>query len=234
MIEKRTFESLGHADHGWLNARHHFSFASYHDPARMGWGALRVWNDDEIAANSGFPPHPHRDMEIITYVRSGAITHQDSMGNKGRTGAGDVQVMSAGTGVRHSEYNLEPETTRIFQIWIEPKRLGGSPSWGAKPFPKGDRSGRFVTLASGFDDEIAAGALPIRADARVLGATIKAGESLEYAVGEGRHAYLVPATGQLDLNGIELKARDGGAISGGGTVRITANHDAEIILVDSE
>jgi quercetin 2,3-dioxygenase len=166
MVEKRSFESLGHADHGWLNARHHFSFANYYDPDRMGWGSLRVWNDDEIAANSGFPPHPHRDMEIITYVRSGAITHQDSLGNSGRTGAGDVQVMSAGTGVRHSEYNLEPETTRIFQIWIEPKRLGGSPSWGAKPFPKGDRSGRFVTLASGFEDEIAAGALPIRADAQ--------------------------------------------------------------------
>ena len=104
MIDVRKFDSLGHADHGWLNARHHFSFADYHDPARMGWGAIRVWNDDEIAAKSGFPPHPHRDMEIITYVRSGAITHQDSMGNKGRTGAGDVQVMSAGTGVRHAEY----------------------------------------------------------------------------------------------------------------------------------
>ena len=116
MIEKREFKSLGHADHGWLNARHHFSFANYYDPARMGWGAIRVWNDDEIAANSGFPPHPHRDMEIITYVRSGAITHQDSMGNQGRTGAGDVQVMSAGTGVRHAEYNLESEQTTLFQI----------------------------------------------------------------------------------------------------------------------
>ena len=103
MIEKRSFESLGHADHGWLNARHHFSFADYHDPARTNWGSLRVWNDDEIAANSGFPPHPHQNMEIITYVRSGAITHQDSMGNKGRTEAGDVQVMSAGSGVRHAE-----------------------------------------------------------------------------------------------------------------------------------
>ena len=150
MIEKRSFESLGHADHGWLNARHHFSFANYYDPARMGWGAIRVWNDDEIGPNSGFPAHPHRDMEIITYVRKGAITHKDSMGNEGRTGAGDVQVMSAGTGVRHAEYNLEPETTTLFQIWIEPKRTGGSPSWGAKPFPKSDRSGRFAVLASGF------------------------------------------------------------------------------------
>ena len=234
MIEKRPFETLGHADHGWLNARHHFSFASYHDPKRMAWGSLRVWNDDEIAANSGFSAHPHRDMEIITYVRSGAITHQDSLGNVGRTQAGDVQVMSAGTGVRHSEYNLEPETSRIFQIWIEPKRLGGQPSWGAKPFPKDDRSGRFVTLASGFEDEIAAGALPIRADARVLGATLKAGESLDYDLAAGRHAYLVPAAGAVEIDGTEVNARDGAALKGGDLVRITAREDAEIVMVDSE
>ncbi len=107
MIERRPFESLGGANHGWLDAKHHFSFADYADAKRMGWGALRVWNDDTIAAHSGFPPHPHRDMEIITYVREGAITHQDNLGNKGRTEAGDVQVMSAGTGIRHAEYNLE-------------------------------------------------------------------------------------------------------------------------------
>ncbi|WP_404334078.1 pirin family protein [Sphingomonas sp. MMS12-HWE2-04] len=232
MIEKRAFESLGHANHGWLNARHHFSFADYYDPARMGWGALRVWNDDEIAANSGFPPHPHQDMEIITYVRSGAITHQDSMGNKGRTGAGDVQVMSAGSGVRHAEYNLEPETTTLFQIWIQPRGTGGQPSWGAKPFPKGDRSGRFVTLASGFAED--GDALPIRADARVLGATLKAGESIEHQVGEGRHAYLVPAVGSITLNGDRFGARDGAALTGGQTVTITAIEDTEIVLVDSE
>ena len=235
MVEKRSFESLGHADHGWLNARHHFSFANYYDPARMGGGKIRVWNDDEIAPNSGFPAHPHADMEIITYVRDGAITHQDSMGNKGRTEAGDVQVMSAGTGVRHSEYNLEPETTRIFQIWIEPKRRGGSPSWGAKPFPKGDRSGKFVTLASGFSEDIEqSGALPIRADARVLGATLKAGETIDYEVGEGRHAYLVPATGKILVDGEAFKARDGAALGGGRTVTIKADEDAELVLVDAE
>lgn len=232
MIEKRSFESLGHADHGWLNARHHFSFASYYDPARMGWGALRVWNDDEIAPSSGFPPHPHEDMEIITYVRQGAITHQDSMGNKGRTAAGDVQVMSAGTGVRHAEYNLEPETTRIFQIWILPRAKGGQPSWGAKPFPKADRSGRFVTLASGFAGDT--DALPIRADARVLGATLKAGESVEHQVGAGRHAYLVPALGAVEIDGQRFDARDGAALSGGQTVTITALEDAEIVLVDAD
>jgi redox-sensitive bicupin YhaK (pirin superfamily) len=232
MIDKRPFDTLGHADHGWLNARHHFSFASYHDESRMGWGALRVWNDDEIAANSGFPAHPHQDMEIITYVRQGAITHQDSMGNKGRTEAGDVQVMSAGSGIRHAEYNLEPETTRIFQIWILPRERGGQPSWGAKPFPKGDRSGRFVTLASGFADD--GDALPIRADARVLGATLKAGESVEHAVGAGRHAYLVPAIGRIEIDGVEVNARDGAALTGGQTVRIAALEDAEIVLVDAD
>src|ERR1700758_845185 len=149
MIDKRPFAALGGADHGWLKARHHFSFANYYDPGRMGWGDLRVWNDDEIAAQTGFPPHPHADMEIITYVREGAITHKDSLGNTGRTEAGDVQVMSAGSGIRHSEYNLEPDVTKIFQIWIEPTVSGGEPSWGTKPFPKGDRSGQFVVLASG-------------------------------------------------------------------------------------
>ncbi|MCF8709903.1 pirin family protein [Rhizorhapis sp. SPR117] len=232
MIEKREFASLGHADHGWLNARHHFSFADYHDPARMGWGAIRVWNDDEIAAGSGFPPHPHKDMEIITYVRNGAVTHKDSMGNTGRTEAGDVQVMSAGTGVRHSEYNLENETTTLFQIWIYPRAAGGSPSWGAKPFPKGDRSNRFVVLASGYDDD--EGALRIRADARMLGATLKAGESLRYELGEGRHAYLVPATGSIEVNGVTFNARDGAAIGGGETVTITAIEESEIVLVDAE
>ncbi|TXC70775.1 pirin family protein [Sphingomonas ginsenosidivorax] len=231
-VERRPFESLGHANHGWLNARHHFSFASYYDPARMGWGAIRVWNDDEIAANNGFPPHPHQDMEIITYVRTGAITHQDSLGNKGRTEAGDVQVMSAGSGVRHAEYNLEPETTTIFQIWIEPTRKGGSPSWGAKPFPKGERSGTFVTLASGFEND--GDALPIRANARVLAATVKAGESVTHSVGEGRHAYLVPATGAIAIDGERFAARDGAALVGGQTVTITAIEDAEIVLVDSE
>ena len=231
-IDRRPFASLGHADHGWLNARHHFSFASYYDPARMGWGAIRVWNDDAIAAQNGFPPHPHSDMEIITYVRSGAITHQDSLGNKGRTEAGDVQVMSAGTGVRHAEYNLENETTTLFQIWIEPTRKGGSPSWGAKPFPKGDRSGQFVTLASGFATDT--DALPIRAEARVMAATLKAGDSATHDIGAGRHVYLVPATGRITIDGETFEARDGAALSGGQSVTITAIEDAEIVLVDSE
>ena len=231
MIELRPFAELGSASHGWLDAKHHFSFANYYDPARMGWGPIRVWNDDTIAAGTGFPPHGHADMEIITYVREGAITHQDSLGNIGRTEAGDVQVMSAGSGVRHSEYNREPGTTKIFQIWIEPKTRGETPSWGAKPFPKGDRSGRFVTLASGFADD--ADALPIRTDARIVGATLKAGETAEYPLGDGRHGYLVPASGSVEINGIRLEARDGAAIADEPVLRVTAINDAEIVLVDA-
>ena len=230
-VDRRPFASLGHADHGWLDARHHFSFASYHDPDRMGWGAIRVWNDDVIAPNSGFPPHPHRDMEIVTYVRTGAITHQDSLGNQGRTAAGDVQVMSAGSGVRHAEYNVEAEPTTLFQIWIEPTTRGGEPSWGAKPFPKGERSGRLTVLASGFAEDV--GALPIRAEARVLAATLAAGERVEHTVGAGRHAYLVPATGALLIDGERIDARDGAALAGGRTVTIEAAEDAEIVLVDA-
>ncbi len=231
MIERRPFESLGGANHGWLDAKHHFSFGDYRDPKRMGWGALRVWNDDAIAPQTGFPPHPHADMEIVTYVREGAITHQHSLGNKGRTEAGDVQVMSAGTGIRHAEYNLEPGTTRLFQIWIMPSEHGLSPSWGAKPFPKGDRSGQFVTLASGFPADT--DALPIRADARVLGANLKAGETAHYTLGEDRHAYLVPAKGEIEVNDVKLNARDGAAAYGEKSLRVQALEDAEIVLVDA-
>ncbi len=231
MIERRPFESLGGENHGWLDAKHHFSFANYHDPERMGWGAIRVWNDDAIAPQTGFPPHPHSDMEIVTYVREGAITHQDSLGNKGRTEAGDVQVMSAGTGIRHAEYNLEPGVTRLFQIWILPNARGTGPSWGAKPFPKGDRSGRFITLASGFPSDT--DALPIRADARVVGASLKAGETVDYPLGEARHGYLVPATGMVEVNDVKLNARDGAAAFGEKVLRVKALEDAEIVLVDA-
>lgn len=230
MIELRPLKGLGGGNHGWLDTKHHFSFADYYDPKRLGWGGLRVWNDDAIAPGTGFPAHPHRDMEIITYVRKGAITHQDNLGNKGRTEAGDVQVMSAGTGIVHSEYNLEKDTTEIFQIWIHPTSHGHAPSWGAKPFPKDDRSGRFTVLASGFDED--AQALKIHTDARLLGATLKAGESAEYDFAEGRSGYLVPASGKLEVNGVQADARDGLAISGETKIRVKALEDAEIILTD--
>jgi redox-sensitive bicupin YhaK (pirin superfamily) len=231
MIDVRPFATLGNANHGWLNARHHFSFASYHDPSRLGWGAIRVWNDDEIAARSGFPPHPHSDMEIITYVRSGAITHKDSMGNEGRTGAGDVQVMSAGTGVRHAEYNLEDEQTTLFQIWVLTDKPGAEPSWGAKPFPMHERDGAFVTLASGFSED--GEALKINAAARVMGATLKAGDTAELALDPSRHAYLVAVNGPVEVNGVRAEPRDGVAITGEERVEIRAVEDAEIVLVDA-
>ncbi|MFC3653520.1 pirin family protein [Dyella humi] len=231
MIERRPFNSLGGADHGWLKAKHHFSFAGYNDAKRMGWGALRVWNDDTIAPQTGFPAHPHADMEIITYVREGAITHRDNLGNQGRTVAGDVQVMSAGSGIAHSEYNLEQDTTRIFQIWIIPDERGRAPSWGTKPFPAGERSGRFVALASGIEGD--ADALPLRTNARVLGATLKAGEVTHYTLDKQRLAYLVPAKGVVEINGVRLDTRDGAAIRDETTLEVKALEDAELVLVDT-
>lgn len=230
MIEVRPFAQLGGANHGWLDAKHHFSFASYYEPSRMGWGALRVWNDDTIQPHTGFPPHPHSDMEIITYVRSGAISHRDDKGNAGRTEAGDVQIMSAGSGITHSEYNLEDEVTKIFQLWILPDRNGGEPAWGARPFPKDARSGRFVILASGFDDD--GDALRIRANARVAGATLKAGETAEYPIGADRCAYLVLAAGTAEIDGNRVEQRDGVAIKDLDVIRLTAVEDSEIVLVD--
>jgi len=229
MIEIRPFASLGHADHGWLDARHHFSFAGYHDPARMGWGRIRVWNDDTIAAQNGFDPHPHRDMEIVTFIRSGAITHLDNQGNQGRTGAGDVQVMSAGTGIVHAEYNREDVATTLFQIWILPDAPGGQPGWGQREFPRGERSGRWVTLASG--EPGADDALPIRADARVLAATLPAGQVIDYAADPARHLYLVAPVGRI--NGVVAEARDGIAVTGETSLRVEALDDSEIVMVDA-
>ncbi|WP_309601946.1 pirin family protein [Sphingomonas sp.] len=231
MINIRPFTSLGHANHGWLDARHHFSFANYHDPKRMEWGRIRVWNDDTIAAQSGFPPHPHRDMEIITYVRSGAITHQDSLGNKGRTAAGDVQVMSAGKGVTHAEFNLEDESTTLFQIWIESDKPGVEPGWGAMPFPKDSRDGQFQLLASGDPGD---GTLTINADARLLGANLPAGKAIELEIDPARHQYLVASAG-VTVNGVAAEARDGIAITGETrlTIEAGAEADAELVLVDA-
>lgn len=231
MIDVRSFDSLGRFQIDWLNAKHHFSFGEYYDPSRMGWGALRVWNDDEIRAQSGFPPHPHADMEIITYVREGAISHEDSLGNKGRTVAGDVQVMSAGSGIRHAEYNKEDELTRIFQIWIVPDQRGGEPRWDAMEFPKDDHAGELVVLASGNPGKD--GGLMIRADAKVMGATLKAGQSVTYTPEPGRHQYLASTKGVIDVNGAEVNARDGAAIKEVETLTITAREDAELVLTDT-
>lgn len=231
MIDVRPFASLGHADHGWLDARHHFSFASYRDPARMGWGNIRVWNDDTIAPHTGFDPHPHNDMEIVTFVRTGAITHRDSLGNEGRTAAGDVQVMSGGTGIVHSEFNLEDEATTLFQIWIIPDRTGEAPSWGQRQFPRAERSGDWTIVASGAPE--ADDALPIRADARVLATTLTAGQTVNYRSDPARHLYLVAPTGRVSVNGIAVEARDGVAISGEERIAVEAVSDAELVMVDA-
>jgi len=230
VIDRRPFASIGSAQHGWLDAHHHFSFASYHDRNRMGWGSIRVWNDDTIAPHTGFAPHGHQDMEIITYVRTGAITHTDSMGHEGRTEAGDVQVMSAGTGVQHSEYNRGDVPCTLFQIWVQPRAAGVAPGWGAKPFPKDARAGAWAVLASGYADD--RDALPINADARVLGATLAQGGTLTHTVDGGRHAYLVPATGRVTVNDTAADARDGVALTAG-DYTITALEEAELVLVDA-
>ncbi len=184
MIEIRPFAGLGRFRNEWLNARHHFSFGQYHDPSRMGLGGLRVWNDDEIAPGTGFDPHPHKEMEIITYVRQGAITHRDSLGNEGRTEAGDVQVMHAGTGIVHAEYNQESVATRLFQIWVMPDRHGVAPGWGARQFPKSGDGGLQV-LASGRAQDAGGDALPLNADAAVLAGTLRAGQTVQVPVGRG-------------------------------------------------
>ncbi|RZP19369.1 MAG: pirin family protein [Erythrobacter sp.] len=231
MIDIRPFATLGHADHGWLDARHHFSFANYHDPDRMGWGSIRVWNDDTIAAQSGFPPHPHRNMEIVTFVRSGAITHRDSLGHEGRTAAGDVQVMSAGTGITHAEMNREDEATTLFQIWIIPDRQGEQPGWGQREFPKATREGGFEVLASG--DAEADDALPIRTDAKVAAATLAKGQSAVWNTSGDRHQYLVAPKGRVTVNGREAQPRDGIAVTGESEIVVEALDDAEIVLVDA-
>jgi redox-sensitive bicupin YhaK (pirin superfamily) len=230
MIQVQPFEKLGRFRNDWLNARYHFSFASYRDPARQGVGGLVVWNDDEIAAGTGFDPHPHRDMEIITYVREGAITHRDNLGNEGRTEAGDVQVMHAGTGIVHAEYNRETVPTRLFQIWIQPARRGAAPGWGTRRFPRGN-DGTLTALADGRATADGS-ALPLNADAAVLAGTVKAGQTVKHRLGAGRVGYLVPSTGAVTVNGIAVNTRDGATISGEGELAITATADAEIVLVD--
>jgi redox-sensitive bicupin YhaK (pirin superfamily) len=230
MIEVRPFEKLGAFRNEWLNARHHFSFADYHHPARMGWGTLRVWNDDQIAPGTGFGMHGHRDMEIVTYVRRGAITHRDNLGNEGVTAAGDVQVMSAGTGIMHSEVNCGAEPCLLFQIWIQPRRLGVKPRWETRQFPRGGRQGRLVALASGRPAD--AGAMAIHADAAILGATLAGGESVAYTLAAGRRAYVVPTLGALAINGVEVPARAGAAIANETEIAIKASQPTEIVVAD--
>jgi quercetin 2,3-dioxygenase len=232
MLQLRSKETLDHGDRGWLKARHHFVVSATGNPANGPLGALAVWNDDEIAPGTGFGRHSHADMEIVTYVREGAVTHEDSVGNVGRTVAGDVQVMSAGSGVSHSEHNRDEDPLKLFQIWLLPRQRGGTPRWDSRKFPKADRAGCLVELASG--DPQNAETLLIRADARVLGATLLAGTTLTHAPSARfRHTYLAPAQGVVLVNGKRVAVGDGIAATDEPELTITAEEDAELILVDA-
>ena len=235
MIERRPFEKLGKSDHGWLKANFHFSFADYRNNDRVHWGALRVWNNDRIAPQSGFPPHPHRDMEIVTYVIKGAITHKDHLGNEGRTEAGQIQVMSAGKGIQHAEYNMEQDETELFQIWIMPNKEGVPARWETVPFPADARDGKLVPLASGRGHE---GAIPLHADGALFAGTLKAGQSIHQKL-DGKPAYLVPAKGKIEVLGgdgkpIIANARDGVAVVDEAEIELRASEDAEIVLVETD
>jgi len=231
MLTHRRWASLDHVNHGWLRAKYHFAVTADSTSGHVPLGPLIVWNDDEIAVGSGFPMHGHRDIEIITYVRQGVLGHRDTLGSEGTINAGDVQVMSAGTGIRHAEFNRSDTPLKLYQIWLMPRANGGAPGWGTKQFPKGDRSGRFVVLASGYagDD----GALLIRADARVLGATLKAGEQVRQALGATRRAYLVAAAGRIEVNGERVGPLDGVAITNEAALDIVAVEDSELVMVDA-
>ena len=233
-VEVRPFASFGTFQNDWLDTHYHFSFAHYHDPARMGIGPLRVWNDDTIRAGTGFDPHPHRDMEIITYVRHGAISHQDSEGNSGRTAAGDVQVMSAGTGIVHAEYNLEDEDTDFFQIWIEPRHQGGTPRWATRRFPRDARAGRLIALAAGrpTDHSNVDDALAIDQDATLFGAIVETGAILHHSLGPGRLAYVVPLATSIDVDGQRIEARGAAVVRDADALTLAALGDGEVLIAD--
>lgn len=226
MITHYPYTSLGHANHGWLDARHHFSFAGYRNPKRQQFGVLRVINDDIIKAGRGFDTHPHRNMEIITYVKTGAITHRDSNGNVGRTEAGDVQVMSAGTGVFHSEFNLESEDTNIFQIWIEPNQLEVKPQWGSHAFPKEATADGLRLLVSGDGNA----PLSIHQDAFIYAGYLREGTQLNHPI---RHqAYVLVSEGSLELEGQVLNKGDGLEASELSSISMKALTDARVLVID--
>ncbi len=230
MIHVIARDSLGHFQNHWLESRFHFSFAGVAAPMGHGFGPLRVWNDDLIQPGQGFDFHGHRDMEIITYVRRGAISHRDNLGNTGRTAAGDVQVMHAGTGIMHAEFNLEDDETELFQIWVDPNARGLAPGWKEASFPKADRAGRLVALASGRDG--AADVLPIHQDATLYGALLGKGDEVRHPLGAGRIAYLVAAAGAIMVDDRPVEARDGVAIQQAESITIAARTDSEVVLLD--
>jgi redox-sensitive bicupin YhaK (pirin superfamily) len=231
MITHRRWDALDKADFDWLRARYHFQVSPEGNHAHGALGPLVVWNDDEIAAGSGFPMHGHRDVEIITYVRQGVLGHRDNLGSEGTIRAGDVQVMSAGTGIRHAEFNKGDVPLRLYQIWLLPREHGGEPRWDTREFPKCDRSGRFAVLASGYASDKEA--LPIRANARVLGAMLKAGESVRQHLAPPHQAYLVVASGRIRLGHELMGPLDGAAITSVAAIDVLAIEDSELVMVEA-
>lgn len=230
MLTPRPSAERGHADHGWLDTRHTFSFADYHDPAHMGFRSLRVINEDRIAPGAGFPRHPHRDMEIVTIVLAGALEHRDSTGGHGIIRPGDVQRMTAGTGVTHSEYNASAaEPVHLVQIWILPEKRGLAPGYEQKTFAESAKRGRFCVVASpdGREDSVT-----IRQDARLHLAALGSGETAAHPLAPGRHAWVQVLRGKVDVNGHALEAGDGAAVSDEKQVRISATADSEVLLFD--
>jgi len=228
VLQLKSLSEIAGVDAGWLTARHHFAIGPYGNAAHKPVGNLIVLNDDEIAPHSGFELHHHADVEIVSYIHDGTLTHRDDQGNVGTIRAGEVQVMSAGTGISHSERNEDDSAVRMFQIWLRPSVSGGVPTWGHRPFPKADRAGSIVPLASGRN---AKGALPIRTDAEVSGAMLQAGTYTTYTFNDGDAAYLVPATGSVEINAVRVRAREGLVIKKESVILIRAIQDSELVLV---
>lgn len=230
MITHRKANERGHADFGWLDSHHSFSFGQYHDPNHMGFGALRVINDDCVAAGGGFDTHGHKDMEIISYVLDGALAHRDSLGSGSVIRPGDVQVMSAGTGIRHSEFNAsKTDPVHFLQIWIIPQMQGLKPSYAEKHFPEAERLGKFRLIASPDGRD---GSLTIRQDAAIHAAVLEADGELVHSLAKGRRYWLQVAKGELDVNGKTVMEGDGLAVARETSLAIWARSRSEILLFD--
>jgi redox-sensitive bicupin YhaK (pirin superfamily) len=230
LIQIRKAADRGHADHGWLDTYHTFSFASYRDPEQMGFRSLRVMNEDVVQPSQGFGTHPHNDMEIVTYVLEGALEHKDSMGNGEVLRPGEFQRMSAGTGITHSEFNpSDTEPVHLYQIWLYPERKGIEPSYEQKRFPKEEQQNRLRLVASPNGEY---GSLHIHQDARVYLSSLDEGQQLTHSIEPGRHAWLQVLRGAVTLNGVSLDTSDGAAVSEVSALEIVANQPAEIMLFD--
>jgi len=235
MIKHYLYNNLGKANYGWLKSRHHFSFAKYYNPARMGFGKLRVVNDDWVAPGAGFGAHPHSNMEIISFIRSGAIAHQDNTGNKGVTKAGEIQVMSAGTGIVHSEYNRTKEPLTFYQIWIETNQQNVKPRWESKPFPTQDTN-TLTLLASGYDEDRGA-ALYFNQEARIYGGKLAKGTTIEHKI--DHQAYVLSSNGMFNISddkgvdSITMNKGDGAEITQSKSILLKASTDCEVIIIDT-